>query len=141
MNCQIYEDEECEGYEENAINDSEYAWFEVDPEVYGESFLYIYSSILKGEPISEDQFSNFTILSEYYSDEYTTEPVSSEILPTTYYASSYKTEGSTLAYPGNLIRRIALEIPSKGCAVFDFSADFHSLNNYSYEEGPCNGTI
>ena len=135
--CQIYEDERCEeNYDES--EDDNFSNFYIDPEIYSEAFLKTYANILNGMPISPDVFANFTILSEYYSDEYYETPISGEYEPATYYASTQKTKTDQYAYPYNLIRNISIDIPNEGCAVFDFSPDFSLLQNYTLKEEGCN---
>ena len=138
--CQLYDDEElCENedeyYDQEAYNDSD---FYVDPEMYSDEFLNTYADILNGVPISHDRFTNFIILSEYYSDEYYKTPISGENEPTTYHASIRDTKTDLYLYPYNLVRNISIDIPNEGCAVFDFSVDFSFLKNYTLMEEGCN---
>lgn len=136
--CQIYDDKErCE-------NEDYYEWeaddslgFYIDPEIYGDAFSKTYVNILNEVPISRDDFSNFIVLSEYYTDEYFEDPISGENEPSTYYASIREAKTDSYLYPYNLTRSIDIDIPNEGCAVFNFSVDFSSLKSYELKEESC----
>lgn len=132
------DDEICDKYFDEARTDYDISY--VDPELYGDVFLSTYANIKNGRPISEDDFYSFVSLSEYYTDNHITTAISGENIPSTYFASSSRDrERENYAYPYGVVRRISLEIPNEGCAVFDFFPNFSYLYKYTLEiEESCN---